>query len=139
MTAAAALGRLARDVAGFADDWPRHGAEVAADILRGELAADGGGSFSNAPHMSARVEVRGGNGEAAAVGVGGGWTWLQHGTQAHTVTGRGPRGLLRTPYGPRRTVNVAGMAAKGTWTRGAGRAVDAARKDATAAFARAVG
>ena len=138
MTAAAALDRLARDVARFADDWPRQGAEVAAGVLRGQLAADGGGSFSKAPGMSARVEVRPGSGSAEAVGVGGGWTWLQDGTRSHTVNAKAG-GFLRTPYGPRRTVNVSGMAAKNTWGKGAGKAVAAAARDATAAFSKAVG
>jgi hypothetical protein len=138
VAAAAALGRLAREVARFADDWPRHGAEVAAGVLRGELAADGGGSFSNAPGMSARVEVRPGSGSAEVVGAGGGWTWLQHGTRAHTVNARSG-GFLRTPFGPRRRIEITGMAAKGTWTKGAGRAVDAAQRDAAAAFSKAVG
>jgi hypothetical protein len=138
VAAAAALGRLARDVARFADDWPRQGAEVAAGVLRSQLAADGGGTFSKAPGMSARVEVRPGAGSAEVVGVGGGWTWLQNGTRAHSVAARGG-GFLRTPYGPRRTVHVEGMAAKNTWTNGAGRAVDAARRDAVSSFARVVG
>lgn len=136
--AADAITGLARDVRRFADDWPRHGAEIAADVVSAALAADGGGRFSNAPHMSARVEVRGGGGSADVVGVGGGWTWLQHGTRAHTVTAKGG-GFLRTPYGPRRSVNVEGMAAKRTWDRGAARAVDAATRDAATQFAKAVG
>jgi hypothetical protein len=138
VAAAAALGRLARDVARFADDWPRQGAEVAAGVLRSQLAADGGGTFSKAPGMSARVEVRPGSGSADVVGVGGGWTWLQDGTRPHTVNAKAG-GFLRTPYGPRRRVNVSGMAAKGTWDKGAGRAVDAAARDAAAAFSKAVG
>ena len=135
---AAGIRGWARDVARFADDWPRHGAEVAAEIVTAALAGDGGGRFSNAPHMSARVEVRGGNGSASAVGVGGGWTWLEHGTRSHTVNAKGG-GFLRTPYGPRRKVEITGMPAKRTWTRGAARAVDAARKDAAAQLAKAVG
>ena len=117
MTAAAALGRLARDVARFADDWPRQGAEVAAGVLRGQLAADGGGTFSKAPGMSARVEVRPGSGSAEAVGVGGGWTWLQHGTRPHTVNAKAG-GFLRTPYGPRRRVDDHGDGGEGDMDEG---------------------
>ena len=51
----------------------------------------------------------------------------------HTVNAKAG-GFLRTPYGPRRKVNVSGMAAKKTWDKGAGKAVDAARRDAAAAF-----
>jgi hypothetical protein len=81
-----------------------------------------------------------GDGEAlvAAAGSAGLWAILEHGTSAHTIRARNVRALT-TPFGPRRMVQVSGVSARQTWSKGAASALVQAERDAAEAFAEEVG
>ena len=129
----------ASDVRRFADDWPRQGGAVLARAVVDQLNADtGDGRLSHDRRGGvANVEVTAGRASADVTGAGsiGTWVILESGTRAHPVTGKGTTGVVRTPYGPRRTVTVRGARARQTWTRGVDRGMDAVEADATRAWA----
>jgi hypothetical protein len=129
----------ARDVRRFADDWPKQGAEVLSRDVTDRLRADTGGDgrLSHYRGGGATVQVTSGAGTAEVAGSGamGVWAILESGTTAHTVTGRGARGVVLSPYGPRRSVRVSGVRGKQTWSQGVDRGMDAADADAGRAWA----
>lgn len=139
MNGAAVVEGWARAVARFADEWPNRGAAVASRRVDAIVAADTGGDgrLSNYRGGRATVAVEEGGGEAAvrADGSLGLWSILEEGTKAHTVRAR-PGGFLATPFGPRRMVQVAGVHARQTWTKGAAAGLVAAERDAYDAFDR---
>lgn len=136
MSGAATVRGWAKDVKRFADDWPRQGGDVLKRAVDAELRGDTGGDGAMGTLGRASVEVTARPAEADVVGAGSRAVWaiLEGGTRAHTVTGKGPRGLLRTPYGPRRRVNVSGAPAKRTWSRGVERGMAAVEADAERAW-----
>ena len=129
----------ADDVRRFADDWPGQAAELVDDAIRRRLNADSGdGGLSHGRNMgraTTRITVRDGDATVDADGSRRVWGILEGGTTAHVVTaGRGR--LLRTPYGPRPSVRVAGVRARHTFTIGADTGLQAAERDADSAWSR---
>lgn len=125
------------DVRAFAGEAPRRSADAAAEVVERVLASDSGGdgALRNAPWGAATVSVEDWGREEAAVmasGSMGVWTVLEAGTRGHRIWARG-RALI-TPYGPRRFVDVEGMSAKGTWTKGKAGGLAVAEREADAAF-----
>ena len=138
MTVAARLHRAASICRQVAQELPGEAAEAARPELESVLRSDTGGDgrLSNLSGGSATVQVSGGAGRAdvEAGGNRGAWRILESGTRAHEIRARGK--ALRTPYGPRRVVNVSGARAKRTWSRGEVPAKAAARRVGKAALAR---
>jgi hypothetical protein len=132
----------ARDVQRFADDWPADGIEVVDQAITDRLRADtGDGGLSHGRGMgraTTRVTKRAGEAEVAADGSMRVWGIIEGGTSAHTVTAKRGK-MLRTPYGPRRSVHVSGIPARHTFTEGADTGLDAAARDAESAWARVGG
>jgi hypothetical protein len=131
-----------RDVRRFADDWPAHGIGVVDDAIEQRLRADSGDGALSHDRGGGRATTRIVKGSATADVVADGnrgvWGILEGGTRPHTVTaGRGR--LLRTPYGPRRSVNVSGVRGKRTFTLGAERGLEDAVRDAEAQWAKVGG
>jgi hypothetical protein len=129
----------AQDVKRFADDWPRQGGDVLARDVTAQLRADTGGDGRLSHDRrggAADVQVTASAGQADVVGAGnmGTWAILETGTKSHTTTGRGLRGVVRTPYGPRRTVNVSGVPGRQTWSRGIDQGMGAVEADAARAW-----
>jgi hypothetical protein len=127
----------AADARRFVAEWPNHGATVAAGEITRYVASDTGGDgrLRNHPSGPATVEIEAGDGEAAAVAAGSlaVWAILEYGTKPHRIAAR-PGGFLNTPFGPRRMVQVSGMAARQTWSNGAVAGSAEAVRDAEAAF-----
>jgi hypothetical protein len=138
-SAAAAIRSYADDVRRLADEQPAAGAALLAETIDAALRADtgGDGGFSHGQGMGrATVDVLTRSGSADVIGAGsrGVWAILEHGTRGHEVrAGRG--GFLRTPYGPRRAVNVSGVAARRTWTRANERALPLIENETERRFA----
>ena len=140
MSGSATVHEWAESVRRFGEEWPARGARVAADVVERYAQADtgGDGSLSNYRGGGIGATVEGGSGEAAAVAAGsmGLWSMLEYGTSAHVIKPRGR--FLLTPAGPRRMVQVSGMAARGTWSKGAAAGLMEAERDADAAFEEAM-
>ena len=130
-----ALRDLARGVQSFVEDWPRAGAEESARAITKRVQRDtgGDGGLSGARELGrATVEVDASSGEAT-ISAGGSmsiWAMIESGTSSHEIRARGSgrRAVLRTPYGPRRTVRVSGTRGRRTWTEGSEDGLDAAAK-----------
>jgi hypothetical protein len=130
----------ADSVARFADTWPADGAKVVDETIQARLRADtgGDGGLSRGRSMGrATTRIVKGTRSADVVAAGSRRVWgiLEGGTSAHTVTAKNGK-LLRTPYGPRPAVNVAGVSARHTFTEAADDGLDKASRDAEQAWAR---
>jgi hypothetical protein len=132
----------ARDVQRFADDWPAQGIQLVDQAITDRLRADtGDGSFSHGRNMGrATTRIQKGRTEASVAADGSMRVWgiIEGGTSPHTVTASRGR-MLRTPYGPRAQVHVAGVRARHTFTLGADKGLDAAVRDAESQWARVGG
>lgn len=138
MTASAELHAAADAARHFGQEWTRDGSRLVEESIVKQLRIDtgGDGALSNARGFgSAMVDVRVSSTQARISNGGDAtiWAWLEEGTGRHRVSARRGR-VLRTPFGFRRSVVVAGMKAKHTWTKGNERGLDAAEQDAIDKF-----
>lgn len=129
---AAGYRRVAADVRQFADRAPGEAIALVDDAITAQLRADtGDGSFSHGPDLgraTTRTTKRQGEAEVQADGSRRVWGILEGGTSGHTVTASAGR-VLRTPFGPRRSVTVSGVAARETFTKSCAKGMEeAARK-----------
>jgi hypothetical protein len=130
---AADIARWARDVEAFAREQPAELAEVIDERVTEQLRRDtgGDGALSNGRALgraTTRIDARVGEAEVRADGSIGLWRLLESGSKPHEIAA--PRGrLLRTPYGPRRSVHVRGVRGRRTFSTGAQRGLtDASRE-----------
>lgn len=133
------LRRLAIRAERMTQQWPNAAAALVERAVTAELrSATGGDGALSHDKGGGRATVmtrRRGQGAATVEAAGsiGTWAILQRGTRPHTVNARRGK-VLRTPYGPRRTVRVSGVRGRRTWTQGVDDGLPQARASARAAF-----
>ena len=142
MAAGASLRQLAARVERMADTWPREASQIVQrDAERQLRAATGDGSLSGGRDLGrATVTVKASAGRASVAQSGSARVWaiVEGGTKPHTVKARRGK-LLRTPYGPRPSVTVAGTPAKRPWSRAVTSAMPQVEASARRAFTDVVG
>ena len=137
MSGSAAVDGWADAIRSFGDGWPTVGAQACADAITQVALLDTGGDSRLSNHVGGTigvsVDARAGEATVMADGARGVWAILEWGTQAHEIRPRNGRYLM-TPYGPRRMVQVEGVAARHTWTTGAAAGMTEAERSADEAW-----
>lgn len=137
MSGSATVAEWGATTARFATSWPIQVANAAAERIRRQVEGDTGGDarLSNHEGGAALVEVIPGEGAATVKATGAFEVWgiLEHGTKPHRIRAR-YRSALLTPYGPKGMVQVAGMRARQTWSKGVAAAQGDAMREANRAF-----
>ncbi len=130
MSGAATIREWSRAVRKFNDDAPGQAIEIVDKAITQRLRADtgGDGALSRGRKLgraSTQTTKRKGEAEVTPSGSHGVWGILQGGTRGHVVQAKSG-GMLATPYGPRKRVEVSGAPAKRTFTEGAADGIDEA-------------
>lgn len=131
------LGEFALKLATFTEELPtamgKATGEAALHVtssVRDVTRADSGGDMRlsgvgrRGARVGARYDVKGTRNPVALVRATGPMHLLERGARPHEIRGRRGR-LMRTPYGPRRSVQHPGAPAKHTWSRGVDASVPA--------------
>ncbi len=123
----------------FGNEWPPEGADACAEYINRQVILDTGGDSRLSNHRGGEIdiEVEGAGTEWTIVPAGNvsALSILESGTSDHAIySRRGPGRAVMTPDGPRRMVEVSGVSARNTWTKGAEAGIKEAEKVAEQMF-----